>query len=275
MTIVSIVYFVIIKFAVMPKFGSWWFSDLYKDLYPSGENSYGGVVKTLLTNPVFVWKTLITTDKIVLFFLVATPLVFLPLRRGLLWMSMLPAVPFTVLTTGYGPTVQISFQYILLYVPFMFLAAALALAAYRRAPLGRARLAGALGGVVVASVLTMRIWGAMPPGDKFRGGFRDIPQFRPTTTAEKQKHRDLVQLAAKIPRQAAVAVSEMEHPHVSTRLDILALRSGYEQADYILYSEDSGGGGADQARGALDGGQFELVERRDGSRIALLRRKKK
>ena len=275
MTVVAVAYFVVIKFVVMPRFGTWWFSDLYKDLYPTGENTYGGVVKTLLTNPIFVWKTLITTEKIVLFLLVAVPIVFLPLRRGLLWMSLLPAVPFTVLTTGYGPTVEISFQYILLYIPFMFLAAALALAAYRGTPQGRARLAGAIGGIAMATFLTTRVWGAMPPGDKFRGGFRDIPEFRPLSAADKQKGRDIAELLAKVPKTAVLAASEMEHPHVSARLDCLALRSGYDGADYILYGEDSGGGGADAANRALASGEYELVERRPASRVALLRKKKK
>jgi uncharacterized membrane protein len=273
MAVVSLIYFVVIKFAVMPRFGNWWFSDLYRDLYPTGENSYGGVVKTLLSNPIFVWKTLITTEKIVLFLLVVVPLAFLPLRRGLLWMSLLPAVPFTVLTTGYGPTVQISFQYILLYVPFLFLAAAIALAAFRGTLQGRARLAGAIGGIAMATFLTTRVWGAMPPGDQFRGGFRAIPEFRPISAAEKQKTRDLAELVAKIPKEASVAVSEMEHPHVSTRLFCLTLRMGYDGADYILYGEDSGGGGADQARGALASGQYEVFEQRPASRLTLLRKK--
>ena len=154
----------------------------------------------------------------------------------------------------------------------MFLAAALALTAWRARPFGQARLAGALGGIIIATVLTTRIWGAMPPGDKFRGGFRDIPSFRPTTELEQKKRRDLIELAAKIPREARLAVSDSEHPHVSTRLNILALRSGVDEADYILYNED--GGGADNARRALNGDQWELVERRPDTRIALLRKKK-
>jgi hypothetical protein len=273
MTIASAVYFVVIKFAVMPRFGSWWFSDMYKDLYPSGESSYGGVVKTMLTNPIYVWKTLVTTDKMVLIGLVLAPLVFLPLRRGLLWMALLPAVPFTVLTTGYWPTVQISFQYVLLYVPFMFLAAALALASFGGTPAGRARLAGAVGGIAVATFLTMRIWGAMPPGDKFRGGFRQIAALRPVSPEEKQKAHDLAELAARIPKDAPVAVSEMEHAHVSTRLNALGLRSnGTEGADYVLYALD--GSGADAAQGAIAAGTFEVVEQRPASRLSLLRRKK-
>jgi hypothetical protein len=45
------VYFAVIKFAVMPRFGTFWYSDIYRQLCPPGEASYGGVVKTLVTNP--------------------------------------------------------------------------------------------------------------------------------------------------------------------------------------------------------------------------------
>jgi uncharacterized membrane protein len=273
MMLTSVAYFVVIKFIVMPKFGSWWFSDMYRDLYPTGENTYGGVVKTLLSNPIYVWKTLVVPEKVVLISLVLVPLVFLPLRRRLLWMCLLPAVPFTVLTTGYGPTVQISFQYVLLFVPFIFLATAVALATYTATPQGRARLTGAMGGIAIGTFLVMRVWGAMPPGDKFKGGFRDIPEFAPLTQFEKQKAKDLAELAAKIPKDAPVAVSEMEHAHVSARLNALGLRnSGTDGADYVLYATDQGG--ADIAQNAVSTGQFETVEQRPSSRIALLRRKK-
>jgi uncharacterized membrane protein len=271
MTLVAGAYFVVIKFVVMPRFGSWWFSDMYRDLYPTGENTYGGVVKTMLTNPIFVWKTLITTDKLVLFLLVVAPLAFLPLRRGLLWMSLLPAVPFTMLTTGYGPTVQISFQYALLYIPYIFIAAAIALAALRAAPQGSARLAGAVAGVAMASFLTTRVWGAMPPGDKFRGGFREIPTLHSLNAVEKRRLQDLSELAAKVPKDAALAATEMEHPHISNRVNALALRNGWEGADYILYFEE--GLGAEWARDALARGNYEVVEQRPASRMSLLRKK--
>jgi uncharacterized membrane protein len=275
MTIVAAVYFVVIKVFVMPHFGQWWFNEFYKELYPAGENTYGGIVKTLLSNPTYVFKTLITVDKLVLMLLVLAPLAFLPLRRGVLWMSLLPALPFTILTTAYWPTVQISFQYILFFVPFIFTASALALASLRNSAQGGPRLLGALGAIVVATFLTTRVWGAMPPGpgDKFKGGFRDIPTFRATTEGEKQKARDIAELAAKVPPKASLAVSETEHPHVSNRLDIMALRASYDGADFILYAESSGGSGADAANRALAAGDYEVVERRP-SGMTLLRKKK-
>jgi hypothetical protein len=64
----------------------------------------------------------------------------------------------------------------------------------------------------------------------------------------------------------------MEHPHVSTRLDCLALRNGYEGADFILYGDD--GVGAEAANRALASGAYEVVERRPLTRLSLLRKKK-
>jgi uncharacterized membrane protein len=273
MTAVSVAYFIVVKGIIMPSFGSWWFNEFYKDLYPAGENSYGGIIKTLLTNPVYVWKTLITTEKMILFLLILTPLAFMPLRRGLLWMSLLAGAPFTFLTTGYWPTVQISFQYVLLYIPFIFTATVLALAAYYSSRQNHHRMWGVVGAILVSTVLVSRVWGAMPPGDRFRGGFRVIPGFRPLSPEDKRKLRDLAELAALMPKGVSLAASETEHPHLSTRLDMFALRAGFPGARYILYSEDSGAGGADMANAALARGEYEVVQRRPASRLALLKKK--
>jgi uncharacterized membrane protein len=266
-TVVSVAYFVVLELVVMPRFVPAAVPDL------TGASTTGGAVKMLLANPLFAWKTLITLQKLALFLLVLAPVVFLPLRRNLLWMALLPAVPLTLLTAGYGADVQVSFQYVLLVVPFLFVASALALAASRAAPNGRARLAGTLGGLAMATFLTTRVWGAMPPGDQCSGGFRDIPEWKSVTPADAQKERDLAELAAKIPGDASVAATEAEHPHLSARLDALALHNGYGDADYILYAED--GVGNDIARQAIASGAYEVVEQRPASRLSLLRKKKR
>ena len=272
---VSAAYFVLIKFVLMPRFGQWWFSDLYKDLYPVGENSYGGVVKTLITNPAYVFKTLITTEKMTFFLQTVAPLAFLPLRRRLLWMSLLPGAMFTLLTTAYGPTVEISFQYVCYNIPFLFLAAALALALMGQGKAARIQQWGAVCAMAVATLLATNVWGAVPPSSKFKGGFANIGEFRPVTAAERQKRRDLRELAAMVPKYAALAVSEQEHPHVSSRLKCFDLRDSHDGADYILYAEDSGGFGADSARRAMASGEYEEVVRRAASRLVLLRKKPK
>ena len=271
--VLSAAYFVVIKFAIMPRFGPWWFSDMYKDLYPAGENSYGGVVKTLLTNPVYVLKTLINTEKMTFFLQTVAPLAFLPLRRRLLWMSLLPGAMFTLLTTGYSPTVEISFQYVCYNIPFLFLAAAIALALMGQGKAAQAKQWGAVCAMALATLLATNVWGAAPPSSKFKGGFANIGEFKPLSAAEKQKRRDLRELAAMVPRPAALAVSEVEHPHVSWRLKCFDLRDGFDGADYILYAEDTGGFGSDNARRALSSGNYEEMARRPASKLVLLRKK--
>jgi uncharacterized membrane protein len=271
----SVAYFAVIKFAVMPRFGTCWYSEMYRELYPTGENSYGGVMKTFITNPVFVFKTLITTEKMTYFLLTIAPLAFLPLRRRLLWLSVMPGAFFTLLTTGYGPTVEISFQYVCYNIPFLFLAAAIALALMGQGQAARAKQWGAVGAMAVATLLATNVWGAIPPSSKFKGGFASIGEFKPLSKEERQKAHDLRELAAMVPKKAALAVSEQEYPHVSSRLDCLDLRDGYEGADYILYAENTGGFGSDSGTRALVSGEYVEMARRPATRLVLLRKKGK
>jgi hypothetical protein len=44
--------------------GTWWFASLCRDLIAEGDWGYGGVIKTLLTNPVYVLSTLLKADKL-------------------------------------------------------------------------------------------------------------------------------------------------------------------------------------------------------------------
>ena len=273
--VLSAAYFVVIKFIVMPRFGQWWFSDMYKQLYPAGENSYAGVMKTFITNPTYVFKTLITTEKMTFFLQTVAPLAFLPLRRRLLWLSLLPGALFTLLTTAYSPTVEISFQYVCYNIPFLFLAAALALALMGQGKEARAKQWGAVCAMTVATLLATNVWGAAPPSTKFKGGFANIGEFKPVSKAERQKEKDLRELAAMVPKAAALAVSEQEHPHVSSRLKCFDLRDNYEGAEYILYAEDTGGFGSDSARRALSSGEYEEMARRPASKLVLLRKKQK
>jgi hypothetical protein len=54
--LVAMTYFVVVKFVVMPHFGNWWYAEFYKELYPPCERSYCGIIKTILSNPGFLWK---------------------------------------------------------------------------------------------------------------------------------------------------------------------------------------------------------------------------
>jgi uncharacterized membrane protein len=82
MAAIASAFFVAIRFFIMPRFSSTWFSDIYKDLYPQpdGQHSFAGVIQTLTTNPSYVFRTLLTSDKLRYFLQITTPIAFLPLR---------------------------------------------------------------------------------------------------------------------------------------------------------------------------------------------------
>ncbi len=63
-TAFSSIYFVLLRFVVMPSFGQWGFQDLYRDLFPLGDNSFRGVMATLVSNPVFTFRQLLRPEKL-------------------------------------------------------------------------------------------------------------------------------------------------------------------------------------------------------------------
>jgi len=95
-----------------------------------------------------------------------------------------------------------------------------------------------------------------------------VPFTRPTA-AHLQKERDLLELAAKIPKDATFSVSEEELPHVSGHLHCLTLRESTNSADYLLYGTESSGSGVGNK--ALADGDYVEVERRPG--LVLLKKK--
>lgn len=258
--IIAGTYFVVMKFAVMPSFGTWWFSEMYRDLYPADDNSFRGVVRTLLTNPAYVLKTLLTADKLRYTLLVMAPLVFLPVRRSFLVVSVLTGGMSTILTTGYAPTLDTGFQYIGHFIGYIFPAAAVALALLANEPGGLARRRAAGLTLAVATILASVLWGAFSPRESLHGGFGMVEKSPPSAEHLK-KARELAALAAKVPHDARLAATEAEVPHLSTRLHIFSLRDGLFDADYLLYDYVSGYG-RETAEAAQARGEYELVEER-------------
>ena len=265
-------YFVLMSLVIMPRlgktaFGLWTASYIYKDLIPKGAQSISGVIASLLSNPAYVFKTVITGDKLKYALQILVPLGFLPVRRSYLWAALAHGSLLTLLTTGYGPTIDIGFQYVADFIPYVFPASVLALQAIDTAPAGAARRRAALGAVVIGTVLCGVFWGAIPPRAEFHGGFDTLPMTAPTP-ADRQKHEDLQALHAMVPESASLAVSEHEMPHLS-RLRMLSLRDTTD-ADYLLYAVGSGYFGSDRAERALASGEFRQLAVRPG--LVLLQR---
>jgi uncharacterized membrane protein len=234
--IASAVYFVLMRFVIMPAVGPWGFADLYKQLFPAGDSSFVGVLKTLATNPLYTLRTLMTPEKLRYTLQILAPLAFLPLRRWWLAASLVPGAVLTLLTTEYGPTLDIGYQYGCDFVPYVFPAAAMALAELRRQPDRgpvKARAAAATFGL--ATVLATAAWGAFPPRKTFHSSYGFLT-FAPPTPQEQRRLAALDAAMRLVPRDAVLAASDRELSHVSNRIECWNLAVGWVGADYILYT---------------------------------------
>jgi uncharacterized membrane protein len=264
---ISGVYFVVIKFVVMPHFGSWWFADMYRDLLPSDDRGFGGMLQTLLLNPIYVARTLMEPDKLRYALQMTVPLAFVPLRWPRLWWFLIPGSLLTLLSTHYAPAIDIAFQYSAYWFAMLFPATALGLAAFGAGDDGVLRRRAAVAALIAGTLLMTRHFGAIPPRDGFRAGF-GVVRFTPLTADDRRKAKDLEELAAMIPFSAKVAVSEQELPHVAQRPDVYSLKDGLEGADWVLYAP--GTLGANMADEAQRQGRMKLVATRPG--LVLLKR---
>jgi len=233
--VVSASYFVALRFFVMPAFGAWGFADIYKELFPQGEASFVGIVKTLLTNPLFVFRTLLTPDKLRYSLQILAPLAFLPLRRAYLLPLLIPGAFFTLLTTQYGATLEMNFQYSGLFTAYIFPAAALALASFGCSAEGLLRRRAAMATMILCTIVATTQWGAFPPRKTFKAAYGWI-DFEPPTDEEYARLRALEHVRTMIPANAILAASDREIPHVSNRKDCWNLSVGFEGSDYVLYT---------------------------------------
>jgi len=233
---ISLIWFVINKFVIMPWAGSWWFENLYSELFADGKASYGNVIKTLLSNPFFALSTFVRGPKLTYALHMMAPLVFLPARRLAFLLLFLPGTALTLMTTGYWPTLSIGFQYTSNWIPFLFATTVMSLFLIRQGEQGAVRMAAALGALCVVVLSHSYNFGAILQRESFTGGFGRI-SFEFDETARK-RYDDLRGVVAKIPREASVASTEYMSPHVSTREQAYVFRYNVGPVDYILLSDN-------------------------------------
>lgn len=231
LTIVSLLWFVLVKFVIMPWAGPWWFADMYKELVAEGERGYGSIVKTILIDPNYFIRTLLTEPKAVYVLHMLAPLALLPLRHAALALLLLPVFPASLMTTGYAPTVSISFQYTTTWIPLVFAASAIALR-QRTLKLGAAGRSATTAAVCAGVLIHSYVYGAILQHDTFIGGFSRV--FFTISEGERKRSDDLDKITKLIPPQATVAATEQEIPHVSTRLDAYTLKITAGNPQYIL-----------------------------------------
>jgi uncharacterized membrane protein len=257
MTLLSATAFVVIKFVIMPMAGTWWFANIYKELMPADAKSYGGVVMTLLTNPTFALSTLLKQSKLVYALHLLAPLVFLPLRRWVYLWLLFAGFFLTLMTTGYKYTLSIAFQYTAHWIPYLFGASVLALAAMGASRTGRIHRQAALVALVVGVVLHSWSFGAVLDPIKFVGGFHSVPFG--VTNSERARYQDLREVVAMIPPEASVVATDPETPHISNRVTAHAFRTGADNAEYFLIRRFSRRSAREKAQTALNDYDYGLL----------------
>jgi uncharacterized membrane protein len=268
LVVTSILWFAIDRFVIMPLAGQWWFQNIYNGLFADGEATYGSVMKTILTNPIFFFSTLLQEAKLQYSLHMLAPLVFLPVRRLSTALFILPGFFFTLMTTNYAPVLQPSFQYTTHWIPYLFLGVVIGLHLLEK----RAGIIGrqaALATLIVAVLCQSYCFGALLQHERFIGGFSQISFTM--TPVEKQRYADLRELTKLIPPYASVAATEQEVPHVSTRAVIYTLRSTTAPVDYVLVGRSHLGGAQASLNATFATGSYGLVGAK-GDELFLFRR---
>ena len=232
---VSALWFGINKFIIMPHAGSWWFENIYSELFADGKSTYGSVLITLISNPIFALTSFIRENKLAYGLHMVAPLAFLPIRKIAFVLLLIPACVFTLMTTAYWPTVSIAFQYTSHWIPYLFLCVVLGLWLFKFEADGKAKFRAALLTLTIAVLSQSYDFGGILQRESFTGGFSRV-QFS-MSDAEAKRYRALQQIIAKIPKDASVAASEYMYPHVSARKDTYVFRYDVGPVDYIFFSK--------------------------------------
>jgi len=236
--------YVLLQHIVIPHFagGDHSYSWYYSDIIPTGEGPRG-LVTTVVLNPIFAVKFILTQPKALYVFQLFAPLAFLPFftARGAVLISY--GLAATLLASR-PPLHQIGFQYALTLLALGFVGALIAL--LRFSDDGRRR---ALTAAVLLAVVTCFHYGMIWPRHHFTGGFSTIDFDN--SERERERYRELNQLIEKIPPDAAVLASENLVPHVSQRRIVETTRHVHDRKfphyDSILVVND---GEAQRLRGA-------------------------
>jgi uncharacterized membrane protein len=268
----ALTYFVYLRFHVMDDAGEWWYPNMYKDLWADGEKGYKSVIKTLITNPLFVLSKLVVEKKLIYLLHLLVPVAFLPARRWYLWAAFVPGVFLTLLVTNYDPPTLFSFHYVMHWAPYLFLAVPLALEALGKSlDLGIVRMRAAATTMVCVSLVLTYNYGAFAARpNSLKGGYNFIDfNYEPR---EAERYARLQSLLELIPKDASVAATETVGPHVSSRVKMFTMRHGPQGAEYVLASskELKLSKTKPTLKAALENGQYGVVKR--ASEFALLKR---
>jgi len=242
LAIVGTAYCFILKFKAMPYVGGGEsFTDIYKDLLPSGSKSFGAVVATLLGNPGYTAYTLAKMNKLIYMLQILLPMAFLPFRRPIWLILAVPGFFFTVLSTRYGPLVSINFQYSAHWIAFFFPGIAIGLEWMgKRAAtpeMGTLVRRGALAALIAMSLPVSYQFGAIFQQTNSYGG--PIKYVFGVNAEGRRRHEAIERLLRHLPPRAKVTGSGFTTPYISNRPDAYNMTiSGTTDAEYVLFPSE-------------------------------------
>jgi uncharacterized membrane protein len=263
----GVVYFVSLKLIIMPiqRGGQEAFLYMFSGLIPEGGRGFSGVLKTVLGNPAFTLGVLLERDKLVYLLEIFLPLAFFPLRRSLGLLFCIPGFFFTLLSTGYRPLYQVSFQYTAHWTAYLFVAAVVNLGwlsreAARRGREGLAWKRAWVAAISLGMLVMSYQMGALIQQHTARGGF-GIYHFG-TDAKDWERRRTVRELIALVPPKAKIVSSENIVPQISNRAFSYTLRMGIADADYLLFNVPPGGDEQAKVIEVLSPGTFGVLSER-------------
>jgi len=238
--IAGITWLALMRFVVMPANGPpggfHQHSGIFQAMIAPGSHGFGGVLKTLLTNPTYALENFLEGRKLEYVLAIAAPFLLLPLRRRLFWILFVPASLFTLVTTNYVPSVSTRFQYTMYWIPMMCFGTLLILSDWSELASTRHRVGAALVSMLVVATALSCDGGGLFQRHTLVGGFRRIGfEMSPDEVA---RYEELREVARSIPKEASVTATESTVPHVSTRRNIRTLRQGAGDSEYLLVRKD-------------------------------------
>lgn len=256
-------YFLVMKGVVMSRAlgGGDSFVHQYKLLVPEGDQKFSGVVKTILSNPLYTLSLVLEKQKLVYFLQILLPLAFFPLRRPIGFWAATPGLLFTLFSTEYAPLLMISFQYTTYWSAQLFPVLLLNLRWMdTRVRAGFSPPAWRwswLAAIAMGLFTTSYQYGALLQNNTVIGGFGRY-HFG-IDEGDLLRRKNLGKVLAMVPPNAKVVSAENIVPQIANRADSYTLRMGVYDADYIVFVVHSGGAERRHVVEALDRGTHGVV----------------
>lgn len=237
----SVVYLGVVKLLVMPDAGllmessdhSYGYSTYFEYLIPKGRGGVRAMLSSLLSNPVFVLRSVVSEDKLLYLARCFGPLLVLPFLARPGRVLLVYGLGFCLLGTKVS-LFSLHFQYVTLHTPFAFALVPLVLADPAQSPAlerfaatqVRFARAGVLGCAVMSLLVSWK-YGGVIENDSFQAGYYKLVR---TYDEEAAARYDWLRLAREqIPADASVAATDHLVPHVSGR----AVVEKYPDADAV------------------------------------------